>query len=155
VRSTAPRQRGVSLLEMLVALTILATAGAILFGWVYQSSTQLQRLNNQQLRALAQLQALQFIKQVNPALAPAGRQAFADFVLTWQADATTPLLATLDDDEAPMPTRVAIFDVKLALLRDGDAQPWVEFRTQLAGWRSVARGTGAEFNPGASGGMAK
>jgi len=147
--------RGVALLEMLVALTVLATAGAILFGWVFQSSVQLQRLNNQQLLALAQLQALQFVGGVNPAITPQGRQAFVGFVLNWEASARTPMRQVLDGRDGPLPSQIAIFDVRLTLRREGEANPWHEFKTQLPGWRSDAGGGGPPSLIGISGVTAK
>jgi len=138
---------------MLVALTVLATAGAILFGWVFQSSVQLQRLNNQQLLALAQLQALQFVSGVNPATTPQGRQAFVGFVLNWEASARTPMRQVLDGRDGPLPSQIAIFDVKLTLRRAGEVDSWHEFKTHLPGWRTDAGSAGPPGLIGISGGI--
>jgi len=145
--------RGVSLLEMLVALTILASAGGVLFGWVYQASGQLRRLNTQQLQAMAQLQALQFLKGVNPAATSSGRQRFTTFELSWDAKPTTPARLVLDANDAPLNQDVAVYRVDVTL-RQGKL-PDLQFQTLLPGWRSTVGGAGADFDPGIAGRVGK
>lgn len=139
---------------MLVALTILAVAGAALFGWVFQISTQLQRLNNQQVQSLAQLRSLHYLSLVNPVATPRGRQEFSDFVLSWEASALTPMRPTLNANDAPLATAIAVYDVVATMQRDDRPGAWLVFRTRLAGWRTVADGSSnnAAAGPGVSGG---
>ena len=147
--------RGVSLLEMLVALTILAVASTTLFGWVFQISGQIQRLNNQQTQALAQLRALRYLTLLNPAQTPQGQQQFTDFVLSWNAAAITPPLQALSPGGAILPTRISIYEVKATLTRDDRAGAWVAFDTRLLGWTAAAVGAGADSAgdvPGIAGG---
>ena len=149
--------RGVSLLEMLVALTILAVASTTLFGWVFQISGQIQRLNNQQSQSLAQLRALRHLSSVNPAQTPQGRQAFTDFILTWDATAATPARQALSPGGAFVPTRINIYAVKATLTRDDSEAAWVVFETQLPGWTVSAVGGAAAAGagmPGIAGGRA-
>lgn len=129
---------------MLVALTILAVAATTLFGWVLQISGQIQRLNNQQAQAMAQLSALRYLKLVNPAQTPKGQREFTDFVLSWNATAITPMLPTLNPSDAPLSTRIGVYAVRATLTRGSSVEPWVAFDTQLAGWtQPVAGATGA------------
>lgn len=139
---------------MLVALTILAIASTSLFGWVFQISGQIQRLNNQQTQAMAQLRALRYLNGVNPAQMPQGRQEFTDFVLSWDATAATPLLQTLSRGGASLPTRIGVFDVKARLTRVDRADDWVVFETQLPGWTvatTAEGGAAGDSAPGISG----
>ena len=130
--------RGVSLLEMVVALTILAVAGAALFGWVYRISAQIQRLNAQQTQSFAQLRAIHFLQSVNPAMSPSGRQQFTEFMLVWEALPITPLKPALNPGDAPQPTSVAAYDVQASLTQGSESKPWLVFNTRLIGWINPA-----------------
>lgn len=125
---------------MLVALTILAISATVLFDWVYQGNLRMRHLNEQQAQAMAQLRAVEFLGLVNPAATPSGKQAFADFVLEWQAQPSTPMRTALDHDDGPLRTELAVFAVHARLLQAGSSQPWVEFDTRLPGWNRLAGG---------------
>lgn len=133
--------RGVSLLEMLVALTILATSAAVLFDWLYQVNLRLRHLNAQQAQAMAQMRAVGFLDTVNPAATPAGRQVFSDFAMEWQAQPTTPMRPTLDANDGQLRMELAIFAVHVKLRQPDSQQVWVEFDTRLPGWSSLAGGS--------------
>lgn len=135
---------GISLLEMLVALALLAISGTVLFDWLYQVNVRMRHLQEQQTLVLAQMRAVQFLNSVNPALKPQGEQAFADFVLDWTAQVVTPSRKILDANDTPVATELAVYAVHARLRRPADAAPWVEFDTRLPGWRSL--GTGGSVN---------
>lgn len=132
------KSRGISLLEMLVALTILAISATVLFDWVYQVNIRMRSLNVQQAQTMAQLRAVEFLDFVNPADRPAGRQVFSDFVLEWQATPVTPMRTTLDANDGPLRTELAVYAVHAKLLTAGGRDTWVEFDTRLPGWNSLA-----------------
>ena len=135
-----PTQRGISLLEMLVALTILATSAAVLFDWLYQVNLRLRTLNAQQAQTTAQLRAVEYLNAVNPLANPNGRQAFDGFELEWRAKASTPLRSALDPNDGPLRTELAVFTVHAQITREGDTKPWVEFDTRLPGWNKLPGG---------------
>jgi prepilin-type N-terminal cleavage/methylation domain-containing protein len=132
--------RGVSMLEMLVALTILALSATLLFDWVYQVNTRMRKLNEQQAQAFAKIRAVEFLGLVNPALTPTGQQPFTQFILEWQAKPATAMRATLDANDAPLRVELAVFDVHARLLQPGSKQVWLEFDTRLPGWNRLAQG---------------
>lgn len=128
------------MLEMLVALAILALSATLLFDWVYQVNTRMRKLNEQQAQAFAQTRAVEFLGLVNPALTPTGKQPFAEFVLEWQAKPVTPMRATLDANDAPLRMELAVFEVHARLLQPDGRLVWVEFNTRLPGWNRLAQG---------------
>lgn len=136
-----PQDSGISLLEMLVALTILALSATLLFDWVYQVNTRMRSLNEQQAKAFAQLRAVEFLGLVNPAISPSGKQAFAEFVLEWQSRPLTPMRTTLDANDGPLRMELAVFAVHVRLLQSGSSRVWVEFDTRLPGWNRLAGST--------------
>jgi prepilin-type N-terminal cleavage/methylation domain-containing protein len=152
------RNRGVSLLEVLVALVILAASATVLFEWVLQLNTRLRALNERQQQTLAQMQAIEFLNSVNPTLRASGSQAFggADggFVLRWDSKAATPYRRMLLPDGTNGTMAVAVFDVNVLLSKPsaGAMTEWLRFDTRLAGFRpSVAGNTpgfGGDVQPG-------
>lgn len=136
---------GISLLEMLVALALLAISGTVLFDWLYQVNVRMRHLQEQQAQVLAQMRAVQFLNSVNPALRPQGEQAFSDFVLDWSAQAATPSRKILDASDTPVATDLAVYAVRARLRRPADVAPWVEFDTRLPGWRNLGAGGSVNF----------
>lgn len=129
------KPRGVSLLEMLVALVILAISATLVFEWISQSSLRLLRLQDQQRTAAAQLKALAFLETLNPARAPVGTQAFDGFDLTWQAQVLQPMRPLLLASDAPSRFEGALYGVKARVIWAGtNAGAGPELQTRLIGW---------------------
>ena len=131
------RQLGISLLEMLVALTILAISATVLFDWVYQVNARMRALNANQAQTMAQLQAVEFLAGVNPAATPTGSQPFSAFTLQWEAKPITPVRKVLDANDGPLLFELAVYDVRAKLTRTADTKPWLEFDTRLPGWTKL------------------
>jgi prepilin-type N-terminal cleavage/methylation domain-containing protein len=131
------RARGISLLEMLVALTILAISATLLFDWVYQVNTRMRKLNAEQVQTMAQTQAVQFLGLINPAATPTGTQAFASFTLEWQAQPTLPVRKVLDSGDGILQTELSVYAVHARLLLPGSSKTWLEFDTRLPGWTKL------------------
>lgn len=143
--SRVRRSRGVSLLEMLVALALLAISGTVLFDWLYQVNVRMRRLQEQQAQVLAQMRAVQFLNAVNPALTPQGEKVFSDFMLDWSAQAVTPTRKILDASDNPVATELAVYAVHVRLRSGASAPPWLEFDTRLPGWRSLGSAPSVNF----------
>lgn len=77
--------RGVALLEVVVALTLLAGTGLALFAWVHQSLETASRLARVDSEARIKLDALAWLESINPALEPAGARELAGRRLVWRA----------------------------------------------------------------------
>lgn len=139
------RQAGISLLEMLVALVLLAISATVLFDWLYQVNVRMRHLQAQQAQTLAQVRAVQFLNSVNPALQPQGRQVFADFVLDWRAQLVAPARRVLDANDTPVAVELGVYAVHAQLRQSQEAAVWLEFDTRLPGWRSTAMAGSVNF----------
>ncbi|MFB2924679.1 type II secretion system protein [Aeromonas hydrophila] len=79
------RQQGFSLLEAIVALTILAGASMALFGWIGGSLRQLNRSEFYIESTPALISALEYLKFQDLALRPSGDFVSGDLSVHWQA----------------------------------------------------------------------
>lgn len=91
----ASRARGFGLLEAIVALVILASAGLALFAWIGQNLTDVRRTEDAQARAALQLTALALAANVNPFAEPAGERRVAKVVVRWTSTLIEPLRYSL------------------------------------------------------------
>src|SRR5690606_38228324 len=84
-------QRGFSLLEAIVALTILATVGMALFAAMSQSTQMVARAEDVRLADSALRNAAAWMASVNPAETPQGEQQLGDVTLRWSAELVEPM----------------------------------------------------------------
>ena len=78
-------QRGFSLLEAIVAMTILATLGLVLFDWMRQSLDGASRIRAEHVRVEGLINAQALIAAVNPAIEPEGERALGGLSVRWSS----------------------------------------------------------------------
>jgi general secretion pathway protein I len=79
------KSHGFSLLEAIVALVILTSAGMAVFAWFNASFMSFQRIEAARQRDEAVRSALGLLETINPMLAPSGEQRLGDYAVSWQA----------------------------------------------------------------------
>jgi general secretion pathway protein I len=141
-----PRQHGFSLLEAIVALTLLATAGFALFAWINASFDSLNRIEDNNRRAAAELNALEYLKTVNPMQTPTGIVTLGATTMRWKARALNAPRLNVSDGEGPGPFMVALYEVTVTL--DGKATGQSEFQVQQMGYQRTQTGDEDPFGDG-------
>ena len=116
--SNRRRQRGFSLLEAIVAMTILATAGMALFAAMGQSVQMVARAENARLADSAVRNAVAWMETVNPAQTPQGEQQLGDVTLRWSAELVEPERDAMTGYMQPGHYRVGLYDVRLSVTDD-------------------------------------
>jgi len=125
---------GFGLLEAIVALTLLAGTGMVLFAWIHQSQDSLQRLRRTEQRARLQIEAVELLQAVNPAEKERGQLDQAGLHLQWTAELV----------EAPRgnasfappnvgPWLLGLYRVKVHAQSSQDASLAVDFEQLLVG----------------------
>lgn len=127
--------RGFSLLEAIVAMAILGSAGLALFAAMSQSVQMVARAENARLADSAVRNAVAWMETVNPALAPQGEQQLGDVTLRWHAELVEPERDAMTGYLQPGLYRLGLYEIRLQLERDG--KPLAEESLRRVGYTQV------------------
>jgi general secretion pathway protein I len=131
------RVLGFTLLEAIVALVILTTAGFALFSWINASFDALNRIETNNARAAAEINALEYLKTVNPYDRPEGEEMLGDVAMRWRARAVTDIKPNITDAQTPGVFVVALYDVAVTL-ESQPKLPRYTFNVRQMGYKRVA-----------------
>ena len=128
-------QGGFSLLEAIVALTILATVGMALFAAMSQSTQMVARAEHARRVDSAVRNAAAWMQSVNPANTPRGEQQLGDVHLRWSSEPIEPVRDAMTGYLQSGLYEVGLYRVRLELEQDG--QPLADVDIRRAGYRQV------------------
>lgn len=127
--------RGFTLLEAIVALTILAAAGLALFAGLTQSLQMVQRAEQARNADAALRNAVAWLAQVNPMATPEGSQALGEYDMAWRAREVEPPRDGATGYLLPGLYKVGLYEVDIELRRGDSLVRAVTLRR--AGWEQV------------------
>lgn len=130
------RQRGFSLLEAIVALAVVGTVGTALFAWAANLQQTVVRVREDAARQEATLNAVEFLKGVNPMERPEGQHDLGAYRVAWRATLAAPEADGLDYPTGQGEYRVGLYQMDVQLGRDGEAQ-WHRFQYKQVGYKRV------------------
>lgn len=129
-------QQGFSLLEAIVALVILSTAGLALFNWINTNLITLQRVQTVQQKNEAIRNGLAFLKNINPLEKPTGKEEIGIYTFDWESEV---LEAPQDGINARSGTlslyQVALYNVTTRIYQH--EQLVTEFTVRKVGYQQV------------------
>lgn len=131
------RVAGFSLLEAIVALAILASAGMALFAAMAQSVKMVQRAEAARERESAQRNAIAWLQTINPARDPDGRVQLGDVLVRWSARPVEPPRDSMAGYLQAGLYQVGLYRVHLQLERDGE--PLAEMEVRRVGYKQVRK----------------
>jgi len=130
------REQGFSLLEAIVALTIMSTCLLALYAWL---STSVMSLNHASAHALA-LQdaraARAVVETINPMTTPDGTRELPPLLIRWNAKPVSERRYGMSISGSANQFDFMLYEVEVEVLRD--AQLVYAFRTRKTGWE-IAR----------------
>jgi len=122
-RQRPPALAGAVLLETIVAMAVLASAGLALFAWAQQSLETVSRLQQVDARTRLKLDALAIVESVNPHAEPRGEIVLPALRVSWISEAIREPLPAFESGAAlGSGAQAASWRVGLYRLRV-DAQP--------------------------------
>ncbi len=126
-------RNGFTLLEVIVALTLIATLGITLFSWIYTSLANIHRTERLFQEEAATTNALAWLSTVNPLLQPKGTVTIGDISVSWQSS----LIAPIRQCQAPYSLNKSIYQTGLYSLQvtvsEGERH-LSSFSVHKAGW---------------------
>lgn len=130
------KQHGFTLIEAIVALVLIATTGMALFSWVNSNIITLNRVQENNAKNDATLNAVEYMHGINPMTSPQGQASLGAYRLTWNAEATTE-----PRDGASYPVGISLYQfgmyqTKIAVQKS-DGQIWFAFTLQQVGYKKV------------------
>lgn len=129
------RPAGFSLLEAIVALAIVASAGLALFAAINQSIQMVRRAETARLQDSARRNALAWLETVNPGQQPEGEKQLGELALAWRSEPIEPPRdATMGYLQAGL-FRVGLYDMTVDLRIEG--QPATSFHLRKVGYLQV------------------
>lgn len=134
----AMAQRGFSLLEAVVALVLIGGAGMALFGWINSNIMALGRVAESNARAEATINAIEFMRTVNPMLRPQGEAVLGNYRLHWRARAVTDIRDGVGAGGAPGGSlyQLALYDTQV-VLEQVDGSEWLTLELRQVGYKKV------------------
>ena len=131
------RQRGFTLLEAIVAITIFSTSALGLYAWINSMLIGTSRFDAIAVETADRHSAMDYLKVINPMEAPNGRQDLGEIKLQWNSELVEPVQRgrTIDGWE------FGLYDVLVQLERPGVHEQ--QFTLRQVGYRALAVGEGS------------
>lgn len=134
------QSQGFTLLEAIIALTLLGIALVPMVSFISQSADQLTRAADANERSVAMRAAIAALDPINPMEEPAGELPLGRNVTAeWNSQVILP------PNDGPMfgsglaGFRVGFYDMRVSLMRDA-AEPWIEFNMRKVGYERIGSG---------------
>lgn len=131
------RQTGFSLLEAIVALTLLAMSGAALFSWIDSSARNLQRASQATERALLRINAVELVSNINPAERPEGKIESGPFTFRWRTREIDPLQDARAYPRGMSLYQVGLFETTVEVSDQRRRRPLDSVTLRQIGWKKV------------------
>ncbi|MGB3394185.1 MAG: type II secretion system protein [Stenotrophomonas sp.] len=128
-------QRGFSLLEAIVALTIMATSLLALYAWLSTSTFALGRARASALALQDARTAQAVVETINPMAEPSGRRELATLEITWKARPVTDRRIGMSRAGSPTQFDFGLYDMEIEVKRNGEIVR--NFRMRKAGWEAA------------------
>jgi general secretion pathway protein I len=134
--------RGFTLIEAIVAITIIGITILPIMALLGQSLNQLTRTGDANARAAATESALAIIDPINPLITPTGETQLGATELTWQSQILVEPNEAVQIRAGLAGYHVGFYKVTVSLSKDGD--PWFSFDTRKVGYQRIS-GEGSPF----------
>jgi general secretion pathway protein I len=131
------RQTGFGLLEVLVAMAILASVGGGMMLWLQQSLDSSRRVEEAHARARLSLDALAVLSGLNPLLEPEGHRELGQMRLSWTSRALQPAAPGRSFVEGrPGAWEIGLYEVKVKV-EDRQADLTVDLKLLRTGLKPM------------------
>lgn len=103
------RQSGFTLLEAIVAMTLLSVVSGVLLAWLNTSIKSIERVEISELRIRVIDDVRAYMESVNPMLTPEGQVWIGEYQIAWDAKPVTDVIPSRSIDGAT----IGVYDLAL------------------------------------------
>lgn len=127
-------QKGISLIEVIVALVIVSSFGAALFTWAAQTYRTANRAAELMEQMEIERNIIELGHSLNPALRPEGKLETDSYIYEWRSTPTRPPVDHVKHPAGLSPYQVSMYRVSTRVLRRDGGAVVLEQERQLAGF---------------------
>lgn len=131
------RARGVSLLEVIVALVVISSFGAALFTWAGQTYRTASRTAELMEQLELERNITELAASINPARNPEGKLQTDEAIYEWRATAVRLPADHVKHPSGLSPYQVGLYKLSIRVLRRADGTLLLEQERQIAGHTQV------------------
>lgn len=131
------RQRGFSLLEAIVALTIMATCLLALYAWLSTSTLALNRVRANAAALADARAAMAVVETINPMQEPNGTRRVPPLEIRWKSRPLTDLRLGMSPAGGATQFDFRLYSLDVEVIRDNQAVR--EFSVRKTGWTAARR----------------
>lgn len=132
-RSTRLHAMGFSLLEAIIALTVMATSLIALYSWLSSSAIAVSRVQESARSLENQRTALAIIETLNPLSEPVGERRLESLTVRWKARPLTETRVGVSRAGLPSAFDLALYELDVEVQREDGTSS--EFQVRRAGWQ--------------------
>lgn len=125
-------QQGFSLLEAIVALTIMATCLLALYAWLSSSTLSMQRVRDNALGLQDARAALAILETINPMAEPDGQRELPPLTIRWKAIPVSNLRMGMSATGTATQFDFRLYDLDVEVLRNEHIVR--DFHLRKTGW---------------------
>lgn len=133
--NTARNQGGFSLLEAIVAMTIMATSLLALYAWLATNTVSINRADSA-IRSLEDSRsALAVVETINPMAEPSGSRLIRPLEVRWKSKPLTDVRHGMSVSGMATQFDFQLFQMEVEVFRDGKQVR--DFTLRRAGWKAA------------------
>ncbi len=141
------KQAGISLLETLAALVVLSAGATVMFTWFAQNATVLGKLKVAEEVERVRLDALEYVRTINPVERPRGEVTLNQYRLAWTSRQSADAVRTANELGTPARYEISLYEltVRLTATDITSSDPVSQFTLPVAGYKLVESNVGNVF----------
>ena len=133
---TPARHAGFTLLEAIVALVLISSAGMALFSWINGNIMALTRIHDVNARSEATANILEYMYRVNPMLTPEGQAPLGAYSIVWRSQATTNVTDGVNYPRGQSLYQLALYRTTVSV-KTAAGHAWFELKLRQVGYKRV------------------
>jgi general secretion pathway protein I len=123
---------GFSLLEAIVALTLISTIGLAIFSWVSGMLISVEKIENNGSRLTVMRNAAEYLSNTNIMEQPSGNAILGPYQLSWNSELVEPIKTGLNSNSTANEFKVGLYDVNVSVVNANHKE--VQFTLRLTGF---------------------